>query len=625
MSVKARLSATLAAITLATVLVGFVSIREFLAVSGALTEVSTHLVPSLRALGLINDGFLNMKLQTREAVRAVQDKDEEKLRHYRELRDQALERIDRGIGIYAAIHREVDEERAWKQLDPELAEAQRQDKEAWVRLDAGDHAKARQVVAAAGQQVVSAGQHLDYLTGVLSRTAEVRWRGAESAMRSAYWLLALTVGASVLGSVLAGRRITRSIVGPLHAVRDAAARIAIGDVDYVLEYRSQDEIGEVAEAFRAVSGVFKSMAELNETMQAVVVEIKTLIAAAQEGSLDVRGNAAAFSGTFAELVTSVNAMLDAMRAPIQEARAVLGDLSARDMTVQMVGEYKGEFAQIKVALNAAAENLRDGFGRVAVAADQLTGAVAQIARSSQAVAQGASEQASSLQETSASLEEMLAMTKANADNAKRAEQLASEARKASESGSTAMHEMTSAMKKVRSSAQSTSAIIDDINQIAFQTNLLALNAAVEAARAGEAGRGFAVVAQEVRSLALRSKEAAKKTEVLIQESVQLAQHSEDICQKVNANLDEIVVCVGKVTTAVGAIARASEEQAHGIGQLNHTVAAMGTVTQANAANSEQSASAAQELSGQATELHSMVEAFRLGGDNEGDSARGVPR
>ena len=89
-----------------------------------------------------------------------------------------------------------------------------------------------------------------------------------------------------------------------------------------------------------------------------------------------------------------------------------------------------------------------------------------------------------------------------------------------------MEQMTGAMGKIKASAEGTSQIIKDINEIAFQTNLLALNAAVEAARAGDAGRGFAVVAEEVRSLALRSKEAANKTEALIRESVKQAVEGE---------------------------------------------------------------------------------------------------
>ncbi len=48
-----------------------------------------------------------------------------------------------------------------------------------------------------------------------------------------------------------------------------------------------------------------------------------------------------------------------------------------------------------------------------------------------------------------------------------------------------------------------------IETIAGQTNLLALNASIEAARVGEAGRGFAVVADEVKKLASQSAEATK--------------------------------------------------------------------------------------------------------------------
>ncbi len=51
-------------------------------------------------------------------------------------------------------------------------------------------------------------------------------------------------------------------------------------------------------------------------------------------------------------------------------------------------------------------------------------------------------------------------------------------------------------------------IIGYIKSVSETSNLLGLNASIEAARAGDAGRGFAVVAEEMRKLAINSKESS---------------------------------------------------------------------------------------------------------------------
>jgi len=212
------------------------------------------------------------------------------------------------------------------------------------------------------------------------------------------------------------------------------------------------------------------------------------------------------------------------------------------------------------------------------------------------------------------------MVKRSADNATQANSLAHTAKTAAIGGAAAMDEMTSSMGKIRTSAEGTSQIIKEINEIAFQTNLLALNAAVEAARAGEAGRGFAVVAEEVRSLALRSKEAALKTEELIKESVHQAAEGEIRSKQVNSQLSEIVGGIGKVTDIVGEITASAKELSCGIDEINKAVTDVNKVTQQNAANSEESSAAAEELSGQSEELAVMVGAFQLSNQTKATSS-----
>ena len=243
-------------------------------------------------------------------------------------------------------------------------------------------------------------------------------------------------------------------------------------------------------------------------------------------------------------------------------------------------------------------------------ADETSDASRQVSSASQSLAQGASEQAASIEETSASIEEMSAMTKQNAANAVEARSLAGQAREYADTGTASMERMSQAIADIKKSSDETAKIIKTIDDIAFQTNLLALNAAVEAARAGEAGKGFAVVAEEVRTLAQRSAEAARSTADLIQQAVRNSDSGVAITQEVAGVLENIAVGNRKVNDLVSEIAAASEQQSQGIEQVNIAVSQMEQVTQNNAGNAEESASAAEELSSQAEGLKRTVQELR---------------
>jgi methyl-accepting chemotaxis protein len=244
---------------------------------------------------------------------------------------------------------------------------------------------------------------------------------------------------------------------------------------------------------------------------------------------------------------------------------------------------------------------------ISEAADQVGSAASQVSASSQHLAEGASEQASSLEETSASLEEMSSMTKQNADNANQARAMMTEAKGVVEKANGQMAQLTDAIGEITKSSEETGKIIKTIDEIAFQTNLLALNAAVEAARAGEAGAGFAVVADEVRNLALRAAEAARNTSELIEKTIKAVKNGNEITLTTQSAFRANAEISGKIGQLVDEIATASEEQAHGIGQVNTAVSEMDKVTQQTAANAEESASAAEEMNAQAQQMKEYVE------------------
>ncbi len=246
--------------------------------------------------------------------------------------------------------------------------------------------------------------------------------------------------------------------------------------------------------------------------------------------------------------------------------------------------------------------LRASIADLKVASEHTSAASTQISAASHALAEGASEQAATLEETSATLEEISSMTKRNAETAGSTKSLASETHVAAEAGAARMQELNGAMGEIKTASDNIAKIIKTIDEIAFQTNILALNAAVEAARAGEAGMGFAVVAEEVRALAQRSAAAAHETGEKINDSIAKSHRGADLCGRVEASLHEIVEKIRRMDKLVAEIATASTEQSQGIGQVNLAVGAMDKVTQSNAANAEETASASTELNAQAEDL-----------------------
>jgi methyl-accepting chemotaxis protein len=251
-------------------------------------------------------------------------------------------------------------------------------------------------------------------------------------------------------------------------------------------------------------------------------------------------------------------------------------------------------------------SLRQGVAELFQSAEQVADAAAQVSSSSQSVAQGASEQAASLEETSASSEEINSMAHKNTDNSRSVAEVVTQSRQKFVETEQSLDQMVVAMTDINTQSDKISKIIKVIDEIAFQTNILALNAAVEAARAGEAGMGFAVVADEVRNLAQRCAQAARDTAVLIEESILKSAEGKLKVDQVATAIHAITRETANVKTLADEMNVGSQEQARGIDQIGKAIVQMEQVTQKTAANAEESASAAEQLTAQSASLREIL-------------------
>lgn len=188
------------------------------------------------------------------------------------------------------------------------------------------------------------------------------------------------LAALVLGT-LVNYQVIRGITGNIKKVTQAADLIAIGDIEFELKVESQDEIGQLTEAFNRMkenintqAEVVKGLAEGNTSMEVKVLSekdtlnmsLKTaieainrmvedtnkLIQAAVEGRLDIRADESRHDGEYQEIIKGINKTLDAVIEPIQEAAVVLEAFSQGNLEASVKGQYRGDHAAIKTALNS---------------------------------------------------------------------------------------------------------------------------------------------------------------------------------------------------------------------------------------------------------------------------------
>ncbi len=297
--------------------------------------------------------------------------------------------------------------------------------------------------------------------------------------------------------------------------------------------------------------------------------------------------------------------------PLKHAVNVTRRVAAGDLTSTIESSGKDEVGRMMEELRHMNDSLRNLVSDVRTSSGAIATNAQDIAADNLQLNDRTHEQAQFLQETASSMHELTSLVHHSADSTREAGQLAATASDVAVRGGDVVSQVVQTMGAIHGSSRKIADIIGVIDGIAFQTNILALNAAVEAARAGEQGRGFAVVASEVRSLAQRSATAAKEIKTLIDDSVAQVENGHRLAGQAGSTMTEVVGSVQRVSTIMGEITRAHQEQNASIDRVNQSIVQLEAVTQQNAAMVEKAADTAQAMHNEANHLGTAIRSFKL--------------
>ncbi len=368
-------------------------------------------------------------------------------------------------------------------------------------------------------------------------------------------------------------------------------------------------LGQYRRGAAIINQARESMRQRAEEGARLEAEIVELVAAAASGDLGKRLPLEGKQGFMLGLSQGINKVLGTTNTVLQSLGRIMAGLARGDLAQQAESGHAGEFATLMQHTGSMIQVLRDVAGRLGQSSAALEAAAGELAEGGRDLASRTESQAATLEQTAAALALLTDTVRQNAEHAQTVRDLSAGARDAAQRGGGIMQQAVVAMDRVEGGAHRIVGIVGMIDDIAFQTNLLALNASVEAARAGEAGKGFAVVAQEVRSLAQRAAAASREIKGLINETDQQIKEGVRQVRQGDATLAEINTACDEVAAIVAEMARAGQDQAQGLDEVNTAIAALDQLTQRNSALVEENSAATATLSDQAAQLSRLVAFF----------------
>lgn len=296
---------------------------------------------------------------------------------------------------------------------------------------------------------------------------------------------------------------------------------------------------------------------------------------------------------------------------ISNIRFVLGELSGGNYTVQADGEYNGDFAAIKEALETITDALNGNMEAMRDSAREVSQNTDVVSAHTRQLRQDSGRQMEAITRLNESTNHIVSNIETIVESANQVKECSDNAGEKVIQGSEEMAEMIARMNEISANMDEITQISGMIEGIAAQTNMLSLNASIEAARAGEQGKGFAVVADQVRELAAQSANASAQTARIIKNTSSTIHKGVESVKSMEMALNEIAYNISRFMDITDNLEQVIVEQKAAAEDVKSDLESVDRIAGNNADTAEQTNAACEDFTRQAQMLTELVSHVKI--------------
>ncbi len=375
---------------------------------------------------------------------------------------------------------------------------------------------------------------------------------------------------------------TEGITKPLLRLSSSLAGIAEGDLSKPINVAAYNEVGRVSSAVQLMRDGLRSLVGRIGQSSTQLGEISTRVSRSsgdvrssteeQAKAVDVASASIEQIGrSLGEVARTVSGLIDEGRSAIAEVEEVNQGASRVEQSVDLLSGKIEETNSSIFQVAASIRSVVDNVDVLSVAANETAESVREMETSIQSVRDLAND---SVETAGRVLSDADLGAKAVQQNLHTMEAI----RETSMQATMTMQHLSKSLNEIRE-------IVQVIQEVASKTNLLSLNAAIIAAQAGEEGAGFSVVATQIKQLAGRTqrsardigeriqgilKEAEQAVHLVLQGDQEIGRGVE-VSAEAGAALEQIQFSTVEISERIKRIARATEEQAKGAGDITKSI------------------------------------------------------